>query len=195
MQRHSTFPCAPSPSRSARSPSTSLPRRPRWPRPGHGARDRGVPARDVLEVVPRLAEIWDEPFSDSSQFPTHLVAAVARRSVTVRCRVTAATSSSPVTTATSGWIASGAGRRRCHRAFAAPRRRRMPRPARGGGRRGRVPAGTLAGPAARDEGVQGGSGAPGLDSPGGLPVTDRTLGASRRAGTRGTCSTWRGHAG
>jgi asparagine synthase (glutamine-hydrolysing) len=42
-----------------------------------------MPAADVLAVVPQLAEIWDEPFSDSSQLPTHLVAAVARRSVTV----------------------------------------------------------------------------------------------------------------
>jgi len=40
-------------------------------------------SRDVLDVVPRLPDIWDEPFSDSSQLPTHLVATVARRAVTV----------------------------------------------------------------------------------------------------------------
>jgi asparagine synthase (glutamine-hydrolysing) len=40
-------------------------------------------AQDVFDLVPRVPEIWDEPFSDSSQLPTHLVAAVARRAVTV----------------------------------------------------------------------------------------------------------------
>jgi len=40
-------------------------------------------SREVVDLVPRLPEIWDEPFSDSSQLPTHLVAAFARRAVTV----------------------------------------------------------------------------------------------------------------
>ena len=40
-------------------------------------------AQDVFDLVPRVPDIWDEPFSDSSQLPTHLVAAVARRAVTV----------------------------------------------------------------------------------------------------------------
>jgi asparagine synthase (glutamine-hydrolysing) len=42
-----------------------------------------MPDHDVLEMVPRLPEIWDEPFADSSQLPTYLVAGVARDEVTV----------------------------------------------------------------------------------------------------------------
>ncbi len=42
-----------------------------------------VSSADALAVVPRLARMYDEPFADSSQIPTALVTAMARREVTV----------------------------------------------------------------------------------------------------------------
>lgn len=42
-----------------------------------------VSPQDMLSVVPRLAEIWDEPFADSSQVPTQLLSALARADVSV----------------------------------------------------------------------------------------------------------------
>ena len=42
-----------------------------------------VSSSEALDVVPRLAEMFDEPFADSSQIPTYLVSAMTRKHVTV----------------------------------------------------------------------------------------------------------------
>ncbi len=42
-----------------------------------------VTPQEALRVVPKLPALFDEPFSDSSQIPTYLISALARREVTV----------------------------------------------------------------------------------------------------------------
>lgn len=42
-----------------------------------------IQPHEALELIPRLTEIWDEPFADSSQIPTYLVSKLAKQHVTV----------------------------------------------------------------------------------------------------------------
>jgi asparagine synthase (glutamine-hydrolysing) len=45
--------------------------------------ERIVTVKEAQEVIPRLPTMYDEPFADSSQIPTHLVSRFAREQVTV----------------------------------------------------------------------------------------------------------------
>ena len=42
-----------------------------------------VTSKDALNIIPNLPEIYDEPFSDSSQIPTYFICQAARQNVTV----------------------------------------------------------------------------------------------------------------
>src|SRR5260370_30924146 len=42
-----------------------------------------VEPRHALEVIPRLADWFDEPFADPSQIPTYLISELTRKHVTV----------------------------------------------------------------------------------------------------------------
>ncbi len=42
-----------------------------------------VTEQEALDVIPKLAEMYDEPFSDQSQIPTYLISKMAREHVTV----------------------------------------------------------------------------------------------------------------
>ena len=46
-------------------------------------RELTVTAADALAVVPQLADMYDDPFADSSQIPTHLISKLTREHVTV----------------------------------------------------------------------------------------------------------------
>ena len=72
-----------------------------------------VTAKDALNTIESLPEMYDEPFADSSQIPTFLISKLTRQYVTVACQATAATKSLADTIAMSFRMARGGDWRRC----------------------------------------------------------------------------------
>ena len=75
--------CAPSPSASRRRPSTRSATPDRWRSAIGTDHYEFVVKPDALEVLPRLAWQFDEPFADSSALPTYYVSKITREHVTV----------------------------------------------------------------------------------------------------------------
>ncbi|MDP6180425.1 MAG: asparagine synthase (glutamine-hydrolyzing), partial [Desulfatiglandales bacterium] len=42
-----------------------------------------VTSQEAMDVIPKLPKMYDEPFADSSQIPTHLISVLARKHITV----------------------------------------------------------------------------------------------------------------
>lgn len=50
---------------------------------GTDHRELYLESQHIFDVIPKLSQIWDEPFSDSSQIPTKVLSDMTRNSVTV----------------------------------------------------------------------------------------------------------------